>query len=108
MMNLGVAAGLDMFAARTVAGFAAGFADHRRIFKMNPRVGTGGKFPDDLRVAVHAGLVADVMGAGNFQRHHHFAGRGGAGIQKKGGDARSPQHQMTTTAVHTASRVSSR
>lgn len=77
------APGLDVLAARPVAGFAACLAGHPRIFKMNPRVRAGGKFADDVFVAVHAGLVADEMRAGNFQRHHHRVGRGGARNQKK-------------------------
>lgn len=74
------AAGFDVFAAGTVTGFATGFADHRRIFKMNPRVRAGGKFPDDIGVAVCAGFVADVMRAGNFQRHNDRVRCGGTGI----------------------------
>jgi len=79
-----VAAGFDVFAAGTVAGFASGLTGQRRTFKMNPRMGAGGKFPDDVRVTIQAGFIADVMRAGNFQGHRHFHGRGGAGIQKQG------------------------
>ena len=68
-------AGLDMFAAGTVAGFATSLAGHRHVFKMNARVRAGGKFLDDFLVAIRAGLVADVMRAGNFQRHRHRARR---------------------------------
>jgi len=83
--EISAAAGLDVFAARPVAGFAAGFTDHRRIFKMNPRMRAGGKFSDDVLVAIRAGLVTDVMRAGNFQRHHHRARGGVARSQKERG-----------------------
>jgi len=89
-----VAAGFNVFAAGTMAGFTAGLANHGRVLKMNPRMRTGGKFPDDLRVTIQAGLVSDTMRAGNFQRHHHFSGRGGTGIQKDGNETgRSQRHE---------------
>jgi len=69
---------LDVLAAGAVTGFAAGITNHRRIVKMNPRVRTGGKFPDDVPMAVRAGFIADVMRPGNFQRRNHCARRGGA------------------------------
>ena len=77
------AAGFNVFAAGTVAGFATGFTDHCRIFKMNTRVRAGGEFSDDVGVTVRAGFVADVMRAGNFQRHDHRVRCCGTGIQKQ-------------------------
>lgn len=74
-------AGLDMFAARPVAGFTAGLAGHRSIARMNPRVRAGGKYPADVLVTVRAALVADIVRTGNFQRSHDGVRRGGAGIQ---------------------------
>jgi hypothetical protein len=68
------AAGFDMFAAGTVAGFAPGLPAMRRTFKMNPRVRAGGKFPDDVGVTIRAGFIADVMRAGNFQRRTRVHG----------------------------------
>ncbi len=59
-------AGADVFAAGTVTRFAAALAGHRGIFKMQPRVRTHRKFPDDVRVAIGAGLVADKMRVWNF------------------------------------------
>ena len=48
-------AGLDVFAAGTVAGFAAGLAGHRRVFEVNPaRASWQGKFLDDFLVAIRA------------------------------------------------------
>ncbi len=73
----GAAAGFDVFAAGTVAGFAAGFADPGRIVKMNPGMRAGGKFADQVGVTIQAGPVADKMGAGNFQRHDDGARGGG-------------------------------
>lgn len=86
-----VASGFDVFAARTVTGFAPGFTDHGSPFKMNPRVGAHGKFPGDLLVAVQAGFVADIMRAGDFQGHDDLGRRGGAGIQKSNGAAGNRQ-----------------
>jgi hypothetical protein len=67
----GTAAGLDVFTARTVAGFAARLASHCRIAGMNSSVRTGRKFSDNVLVAVCAGLVADKMCAGNLQRGYN-------------------------------------
>ena len=74
--EFGAAAGLDMFAAGAMAGFATGFTGHGCIFKMDPRVRTHGKFPDDIRVTIRTGFVADEMRAGDFERHGRH-GRGG-------------------------------
>lgn len=87
------AAGFNVFAARSVTGFATGLAGHRRLFKMNPRVRAGGKFSDEGRVAIRAGLVADELRAGNFQRHDHRTGRGGARNQKERGAGRQADRQ---------------
>ena len=65
------ATGTDVFAARTVAGFATALARHRRVFKMQSGVRAGRKFPDDVRMTIGACMVADEMSAGNFQRCHH-------------------------------------
>jgi hypothetical protein len=80
--------GPDVFTARSVAGFAAGLANHHRISGMNPRVRAGGKYADDVFVAIRAGLVANVMRAGNFQRHRHGDRCGVARSQKERGTGR--------------------
>ena len=64
------AAGLNVFAARPMTGFAARLANHRCIIRMNPRVRAGGKYSDNGLVAIRAGLVADKMRTGNFQGCH--------------------------------------
>ena len=69
-------AGTDMFTAGSVAGFAAALAGHGRIPDMQARVRAGGKFPDNFRVAIRAGLVADIVRAGDFQRRHHVRSGG--------------------------------
>ena len=89
--ELGAAAGGDVFATRSVAGFATAIAGQAGIFKMHPRVGTGGEFLDDLLMTVGAGLVADVVGVGNLQRNKSGAGDGSAGDEKQGG--RDADHQ---------------
>ena len=97
-------AGFDVFAARSVAGFAAGPAGHRRITGMNPCVRAGGKNANDVFVAIRAGLVANVMRARNFQRHRHGIGRGGAGIQKQhhraADKAQSNRHRQCPLQSH--------
>src|SRR6185369_1396642 len=55
----------------------------RGVGQMDPGVGTGGKFPDVIAVAIGAGLIADVMSAGNFRRRQHGAGERGAGKKKQ-------------------------
>lgn len=102
------AAGRDVFAAGPMTGFATVLALHSGIFKMNARVRTGGKFPDDFRVAIGAGFVADVMRAGNLQWGNHGAGQRRAGIHQRrrqtngqpGGDQR---HALQRTAQSTIS-----
>jgi len=81
--EFGAAAGLDVFATGAVAGFAAGFAGHGRVGDVDPRVGTGREFPDDLLVAIQASLIADVVRAGNLQRHCDYSRRGGTGVQQE-------------------------
>jgi hypothetical protein len=66
------AAGTDVFAAGTVTGFAPTLARHSGILKMQPRMGTGGKFPADVRMAIGTRAVADEMRSRNFQRHRHL------------------------------------
>lgn len=70
------AAGPDVFAAGTVAGFATALAGQGGVFKMQPRVRAHRKFTGDVRVAIGAGFVADEMCAGNFQRRDDSGGRG--------------------------------
>jgi len=55
----------DMFAAGTVARFAAILAKSLTIIQMQPRVRAGGKRPGDFGVAVRAGLVPHVSGPFN-------------------------------------------
>ena len=101
--EIGAAAGFDVFAARTVTGFAAGLAGHRRSFKMNPRVRAGRKFPDNVLVAVRAGLVTDIMRAGNFQWCHHRAGSRVARSQQErgtGGNANGQRHNQRLFRFH--------
>lgn len=62
------AAGFNMPAAGAVARFATGAALQRGIGKIQPRMRTGLKFPDNVGVTIVADLVADVVCAGDFQR----------------------------------------
>jgi hypothetical protein len=75
----------DMLAARTVAGFAPALAGHRRILGMNPRVRAGWKSPHNLGMTIRAGLVADEMRAGDFQRRHDLGRTRGTRHQQQRG-----------------------
>lgn len=77
------AAGPNMFAARPVAGFAAALPSHGRAFDVQARVGAGREFPEDIAVAIGAGLVADVVRAGNGKRRHSRGRTRCAGDQSK-------------------------
>lgn len=65
-----IAAGPDMFAAGAVAGFTTSLPRHGRILNIQPRMRARGKFADYFRMAIRAGLVADVMRARNLERRH--------------------------------------
>jgi len=67
----------DVFAARTVTGFASALPRHCRIPNMQPGMGAGGKFADNVRMAIGAGLIPDVVRAGNFKRSHDRGRTGG-------------------------------
>ena len=85
------AAGANMLAARTVAGFTTALACHGRVCDVQARVWAHGKFPDNFHMAISAGLVADIMRAGNFQRRYNCGRICGTGIQKKHQTDRKPQ-----------------
>jgi hypothetical protein len=75
----------DMFAAGTVTGLAPALAHHRCLLGMNPRVRAGGEPPHKVRMTIRAGVVADEMGAGDFQRRHDLGrGRGAGDEQQRG------------------------
>jgi hypothetical protein len=75
----------DMFAAGTVAGFEPALANHRGILGMNPRVRAGWKSSHNVGMAIRAGLVADELRAGDFQRRHDLGrGRGTRDDQQRG------------------------
>jgi hypothetical protein len=75
----------DMFAAGTVAGFAPALAGHRRVLGMKPRVRAGWKSSHNVGMTIRAGLVADEMRAGDFQRRHDLGrGRGTREDQQRG------------------------
>ena len=75
--ELAAAADFDVFAARAVTGFAAGLAFHAGNFKMHPRVRAAREHAHVFRMAIQAGLVPDIGGAGNFRRRHDGALKGG-------------------------------
>lgn len=75
-------ADFDVFAARTVAGFAAALADACVGRELHPGVRTGGENADVVGVALKTGFVADVIGPRNGRAHHDRSGRGGAGVHR--------------------------
>ena len=62
------AAGLEVFAAGAVAGFAPGLSGEPRLSNVHSGVRTGGKHPGDVGVAIKAGFIADVSCARDFRR----------------------------------------
>ena len=73
------AAGLDVTAAGSMAGFAPGLAGQGRRSRMNSGMRTGGKYADDFLVTISTSLVPHEMRARNLQRRADFRG-GGTGI----------------------------
>ena len=71
--EFGAAAGFDVFAAGTVARFAAGVAVLAQSGEMDAGVGTGGEVLDDGGVAIQAGFVADFVRARNDRGDIHGA-----------------------------------
>lgn len=67
----------NMFAARAVAGFAAGLAGPLRAGQMQSRVGTRRKGAGDVVVAIRADFVAHKRRAFNLQRRHRRPVHGG-------------------------------
>jgi hypothetical protein len=77
------AAGLDVFAAGAVATFAAGARGEIRIVLVKTPVRAGREHARVIGVAIGAGGVADVSGAGNFRRRADRAIDRGASRRKK-------------------------
>jgi hypothetical protein len=91
----------DMFAAGTVAGFAPALAGHRPILSMNPRVRTGRKPSHNVAMTIRAGLVADEMRAGDFQRRDNFGRSRRARNDQQCGQGRNPEgHRDRQFSVH--------
>jgi hypothetical protein len=80
-------AGGDVFAAGSVAGFAAGVARAAQTFhgsgvEVDAGVWAGGEDPGVITVAFGAGFVANVGCAGDIGRSHNGSIEGGAGIEQ--------------------------
>jgi hypothetical protein len=76
------APGLDVFAAGPVAGFATGLAGQFSALEMNARMRAGGKDARDIRVAIVAGFIADIIRAGNFGGGQNRSRESGTGIKQ--------------------------
>ena len=74
------AADLNVFAAGTMAGFAAALIGPAGAGEMDAAVRTGRELADVVGVAIEARRVANETGPGHFRRNQHGARRGGAGI----------------------------
>jgi hypothetical protein len=77
------AAGGDVFAAGTVAGFATLFTGEAGLFEMQARVRAGREGAGDGGMAIGANAVADERGAFDGGRSHDSAGECGAGVEEK-------------------------
>src|SRR5580698_1039160 len=79
----GRAAGPDMFAAGAVAGFTTSLTGHGGPLNLQARVRAGREFTDDVRMAIRARLVADVVRAWNLKRGNNRGRTGGTRNQTK-------------------------
>jgi hypothetical protein len=70
-------------AARPVTRFAPGLTQTPCVCQVNPGMGTGGKHPHDIGVAIHAALITHERGSRNRWRSGQYRRRGGAGIQQQ-------------------------
>lgn len=64
-------ANFNVFAARTMAGFASRLAAELRVIDMDPRMRAGRKNPRDVGVAFAASPVADISCAWNVRRRNN-------------------------------------
>jgi len=88
-----IAAGGDVPAAGTVAGFTAGLILHSRVRNVDAAVRTGSELSRVIRVTLVASLVAGEAGAFNHRRCHDGALNGGARTEDDGGQR--PGHTRT-------------
>jgi hypothetical protein len=72
----------DVFAARTVAGFAPILSGHFGIGDPQSRVRAAGEGAGNVRMTINTRLVTNVGGAFNLQRNHHRTVCG-AGVQQE-------------------------
>lgn len=70
----------DVFASRSMTGFAAGFASDFRGAKSNSRMRTGWKWTRVIGMTVKAGFVTNVTGAGNVRGDPYLARNSRTGI----------------------------
>jgi hypothetical protein len=75
------AGGGDVFAAGTVTGFTTALTRHLRGRQVQSRVRTAGENCINLRMTIGTGLIADVTGSFNLQRHDYVAIHRRAGIE---------------------------
>ena len=81
------ATGLDMLAARAVAGFATALALEHGVLHVDARVRAGGKVPHVGGMTIDASLVADIMRARHDRRNEAVLGQAAARTE----DEQSPQ-----------------
>src|SRR5262249_21604936 len=73
---------------------------HLGIWRMDARVRAGGKHPDDVRVTLVAGPVADVGGSLDLRRGDHGAFEAGAGDETNAEANRHPACAPPTKCRH--------
>lgn len=91
------AAGLDVFAARSMTGFATVLAGHFPVFEMEPGMRAAGKIAGDAGMAIEAGFVTDEGCAFNHRRRNDAPIGGGTGgkekrNQREAGENRGQRH----------------
>ena len=78
----------DMFAPRSVAGFAPRGFFHSRRIDVDARMWTGRKGAGDVGVAIITGLVANKLRSRNLRRGYRRAREMGAGKQQQSAERR--------------------
>ena len=93
----------DVFAPRTMAGFAPGQPFQAGPLKGEPRVRAGRKNTGDIGVTFGTGFVADEAGAFDAGRRNHRPVQTGAGKQEHAGQPRRrhpAEREQTMTQFH--------
>lgn len=83
----------NMFAARSMAGFASGITVQLRAIEVHARMRARGKSPGNICMAIVTGVIPNVNSAGHFGQRGNRSLKTRAGEQKKrGANGRDANH----------------